>query len=137
MPFVSVKYSPLEHFGRSVLGLRYSKKTLFTMLTSYFDEGYKDGLFTCVCGWASTVEQWDGFEADWKLFLASYRVPYFHMEEYAQSVGPFKKWKGLKVIRRKFCQDAAEIICSRVKRGFIFYVRQAPFDTFYEVFGVV
>jgi hypothetical protein len=136
MPCASGKYSPLEHLGRSVLGLRYSNETLFTMLTSYFDEGYKDGLFMCVCGWASTVEQWDGFEADWKLFLNSYHVPYFHMEEYSQSVGPFKKWKGLKAIRQKFCADAAEIICSRVKRGFIFYVRQAPFNTVNALFAV-
>jgi len=106
------------------------------MLTGYFDEGVRDKLFTVICGWTSTIEQWDGFEADWKLLLASYRVPYFHMKEYVHSNGPFKKWKGLESIREKFVADAAEIVNTRAKAGFIFYVRDAAFRTVDSLFDV-
>ncbi|MGH9682008.1 MAG: hypothetical protein ACRD4S_00105 [Candidatus Acidiferrales bacterium] len=114
----------------------FKEKRFRNMLTGYFDEGVRKNLFTAVCGWTSTVEQWDGFEVDWKLFLASYRVPYFHMKEFAPSQGPFAKWKDRNQIRKRFCHDAAEIIKSRVKLGFIFYVRDAAFNTVNSLFDV-
>jgi hypothetical protein len=106
------------------------------MLTGYFDEGVREDLFTVICGFASTVDQWDSFEVDWTLFLASYGVPYFHMEEFAHSIGPFKKWKGSEAIRQKFISEAATVIHERVKAGFIFYVRHAAFKTVNSLFDV-
>jgi hypothetical protein len=49
----------------------------------HFDEagGIKDS-FTVVCGFGSTAAKWERFEIDWKLFLASYKIDYFHMMEF-------------------------------------------------------
>lgn len=70
------------------------------MLTCYLDEaGGKAEGFTVICGWVSTVAQWEQFEIDWRLFLASYKVPYFHMKEFAQSTGPFKKWSDARLLK--------------------------------------
>jgi hypothetical protein len=97
------------------------------MLTAYFDEAYGKG-FNVVCGWIASVEEWNNFEVDWKLFLISYRIPYFHMKEFAQSTGPFAKWKNTKYFRARFLHDAWEIIKSRVRRGFVCGIQDALFD---------
>ena len=97
------------------------------MLTAYFDEAIgKD--FTCVCGWVSDVNGWEGFEVDWTLFLVKYDVPYFHMKEFTQSVGPFAKWKGNETRRRQFLTDALDIIQSRALRGFVSGVQEILFN---------
>ncbi len=106
------------------------------MLTGYFDEGVRENSFTVVCGWLSTVNQWDGFEVDWKLFLASYKVPYFHMKEFSQSTGPFKKWRNLSQIRERFCHDAAQIIKAHAKYGVIIYIRESMFYTINSLFEI-
>lgn len=105
------------------------------MLTCYLDEaggGSQDG-FTVVCGWVSTVALWEQFEIDWKLLLASktYNVPYFHMKEFSQSTGPFKKWKGNETKRRLFLADASRIIrdCVRPGAGVICNVVHRLFET--------
>jgi hypothetical protein len=88
------------------------------MMTAYFDEAYDHG-FTVVCGWISSVESWDNFEVDWKLFLIKHDIPYFHMKEFAHSRGPFAKWKDQPERRKHFLRDAWDIIESRVRRGFV------------------
>jgi hypothetical protein len=122
------------HLARSVLGARYhSKDALFAMLTCYFDEaGGSDIGYTVVAGWAASVEQWDRFEADWRIFLAKYDVSHFHMKQYAQSSGPFRKWKGgqWEGTRKNFMRDAAHIILSNAQRGFISLV---PHESFAEI----
>lgn len=119
----------LEHLGRSVLGRRYSPATLFIMVTCYLDEagGKQDG-HTVVCGWVSTVALWEQFEIDWKLFLTSYKVPYFHMKEFSQSTGPFKKWKDLSGIRDRFMAEGIDIIKSRTQYWLVCFVHHKIFD---------
>jgi hypothetical protein len=98
------------------------------MLSCYLDEaGGDDTGFTVVCGWISTVACWERFEIDWKLFLASFNVPYFHMKEFSHSTGPFKKWKNCEGIRAHFLRDAAEIILSHVQGGILVNVHHGIF----------
>jgi len=121
--------STLRHIGRAVWGARYSPEKEFALLTCYLDEaGGEDEGFTVVCGWVSTVALWEQFEIDWKLFLASYKVDYFHMKEFAQSKGPFKKWKGKESIRRAFMRDATSIVRGRVQYGILCYVHHRIFE---------
>jgi hypothetical protein len=89
------------------------------MLTTYFDEaGGEDHGFTVVCGWVASIEQWDGFEVDWKLFLAKYDVPYFHMKELIPiPKGHFSKWSGRPDVIARFLRDAGHIVTSRVRQG--------------------
>lgn len=99
------------------------------MLTCYMDEaGGDDEGFTVVCGWVSTVSRWEQFEIDWRLFLASFDVTYFHMKEFSQSRGQFKKWKDAEGIRRHFLEDAAEIIMSHVQSGIVVNVHHGIFN---------
>jgi hypothetical protein len=128
----------LEHRGRSIWGVHYSPNNLFIMLTSYFDEsGNPSDGFTFVCGWVSTVEQWEAFEIDWKLFLIKYGVPYLHMKEiFPKAKGPFQKWDGNKLIQAKFLSDAAEIMKERIQFGFIFNVNHSHFSTVDSLFAL-
>lgn len=97
------------------------------MLTAYFDEAVGGGM-TVVCGWISDINGWELFEIDWRLFLIKYDVPYFHMKEFSQSVGPFKKWENSETRRKQFLEDAWDIIKSRVHRGFVCVVHEVLFD---------
>ena len=105
------------------------------MLTCYFDEagGIKDS-FTVVCGFGSTAAKWERFEIDWKLFLASYKVDYFHMLEFSQSTGQFKKWKGATAIRERFMREATEIIRNTVDVGVAYFVTHKDFTAIDKTF---
>jgi hypothetical protein len=130
-------YRAFEHLGRAVLGLRYSPRSIFVMLSGYFDEAAGDDYgFTVVAGYPASVEQWDSFEIDWKLFLASYHVPYFHMSKFSQFKKPFheSRWRNSPAYRAKFLQDAADIIRSKVERGFSCYVDHDAFRRTNEAF---
>jgi hypothetical protein len=118
------------------------------MLTAYFDESYAAKGYMVVSGWIATIEEWERFEIDWKLFLASYKVPYFHMKEFAQSVGPYKKWKDTKYFRARFINEAHGIIQQHVCEGFVccvsdeewqwanrFYYLRETFPSTYAVAG--
>jgi len=101
------------------------------MLTAYFDESHDDRFhMTFVCGWAANANQWKEFEYGWKLFLAKNDVPYFHMREFAHSVGPFAKWKGKEGTRRGFMRGAAQIIVDTIERGFFCCVSDQIFEDF-------
>ena len=83
-------------------------------MTCYLDEaGGPREQSTLLAGWIASNEDWERFESDWRLFLASYKVPYFHMKEFSQSTGPFKKWRGAELVRRRCIHEACEIIASR------------------------
>lgn len=103
---------------------------MVTAQTVYLDEaGGEDEGFTVVCGWISTVARWERFEIDWKLLLASNNLPYFHMKEFSQSTGPFRKWRDAEETRRRFISDAAEIIRETIERGLISSVSHRIFQT--------
>lgn len=130
--------SAFTHLARSVLGARYfSGESLFAMFTFYADESgdqwCEDGKlhdFTFVCGYIASVEQWERFEIDWRLFLAKYDVTAFHMKHFAHSVGEFTKWKDnkWKPTRDNFMADAAEIIRGVSSHGFVAFLSQSIFD---------
>ena len=121
--------SVLEHIGRAIWGLRYSKDGLFSMLTAYHDEGGgEDHGFIIVSCLVSSVNQWDQFENDWRLLLASHDVPYFHMKQIAHCLGPFAKFKGQEGTRKRFLAQAAAILCDRVQRAFSCYVNYDAFE---------
>jgi hypothetical protein len=104
---------------------------MVTSFTSYFDAGGgEDHGFIVVNGWLSTLSKWDSFEVDWRLLLASYNLPYFHMKHFSQSTGPFSNWKGNETKRRIFLSNVAEIIKSHVQWGAACAV---PLDVFEKV----
>jgi len=106
------------------------EETARVMISCYLDEaGGEEEQFTVVCGWLSTEVQWEQFEIDWRLMLASYGLAYFHMKEFSQSTKIFKKWKGSEGIRRRFIHDATEIIRSRVQFGVLVYTHHEIFRT--------
>ena len=117
---------PLEHIGRSIWGARYSPENLFAMWTAYFDEAMESG-FLFVCGWVASVLEWERFEGDWKIFLASYNMPYFHMKEFAHSKGPFEKWKNAPNTRNRFMSDAWDVIKSHVRNGLVSCMHDSGF----------
>jgi hypothetical protein len=125
-----------ELLGRALFGSSYSKRKRFSMMVSYLDEseGAEPLRAMVIAGWSATIEQWEGFEVDWKLFLISYRVPYLHMKQFAHSVGPYKKWKDRPVIRKKFLAEASEIIRSRVQHGFMCSIHGSHFQLVNELF---
>jgi hypothetical protein len=110
------------------------------MMTSYFDETIVDTIkFTLVAGWASTLEEWQQFEYDWKIFLAKFDVPHLHMKEFGLSTGPFKKWKGKEGTRKDFIRTASNIINADIRHGFVSCVSDGVFDkidSIYELRGI-
>lgn len=123
----------LLHLAHFLIGARYSGEARFTMLTCYFDEsGGEELKFTFVCGFVASVNQWERFEIDWKIFLAKYDVPYFHMKEYSQSKGPFKKWapSSMQGTRADFMRDAAVIVKATAQLMFVSMVSHEIFDDF-------
>lgn len=97
------------------------------MLTAYCDDSCEKS-FVVVGGWAASTTQWDNFEIDWKLFLASYKVPYFHMREFAHSRGPYEKWKSADNFRKRFVHDAWDVIKYWVEGGFVSLVQDILFN---------
>lgn len=75
------------------------------LLTAYYDEtgSAKDinQKFVGMAGFVSTSEEWEILERKWKFILKEFKVPYFHMKEYAHSEGVFKGWKGKEEKRRR------------------------------------
>jgi len=107
------------------------------MLIGYFNEaaGEDQGL-TVVCGWVTHDRRWAEFEADWRLLLLSYGVPYLHMLEMPECQGPYAGWRNVPGKQYRFLQDAGEIIRSKVLWGFIFFVKHSAFEfanTLFEV----
>src|SRR5437773_2363966 len=82
------------------------------------DAGSPDHGFTVVSGWVSTIDRWEQFDADWRLLLARYNLPYFSMKECAQFKKEFQGWENRLGTRDKFLRTAAGIIKSYVLYGF-------------------
>jgi hypothetical protein len=84
------------------------------MLHAYFDEtGHGDDAntkFLGIAGCLTSVETWKKVERRWSAALRSEGLPYFHMREYAFSVGPFKDWKDGEARRQKIYGALWEII---------------------------
>lgn len=84
------------------------------MLDAYFDEtghgGDANTKFLGIAGCLARAETWKKVESEWREALRSEDLPYFHMNEYAFSVGPFKGWEGDEARRRKVYGALWEIV---------------------------
>ena len=118
--------SALVHLGHALWGCRYSPHAEFTLLTHYLDEAI-DPRFTVVCGWISSVSEWDRLLLDWSLLLASDKLSYFHMKEFSQFKKAFKKWEHAPRDRARFIHQATEIIRANVKHGVFCFVNHSEF----------
>jgi hypothetical protein len=81
---------------------------------AYFDaSGKKEHPETVVAGIVAPVYKWEAFELDWKIALAHFDVPYFHMREFAASKGAYvdTKWKS-NTYRARFMSTLADIVKS-------------------------
>lgn len=131
-------YSRLEHIARSRLG-RDFLDGLFSMWTSYSDDSRQKG-FIVIAGWIAPCVEWEAFEINWKIFLASYKVPYLHMKEFAHSRGPYAKWENAPKFRARFMHDAWDVIEKHVRGGFVSLVQDILFNRvnhFYELEEIV
>src|SRR5690348_1890852 len=99
------------------------------VLACYFDASYdQPTTVTVVSGWIGTVHAWERFDTDWKILLASFDVPYFHMREFAHSRGAFEEgWKGEENKRALFLSRAADIIRTSALYGLGCIVDHAGF----------
>ncbi len=99
------------------------------MFTAYFNEAGGDDLgYMFVAGYVASVEAWERFEIDWKLFLAKFNVPYLHMKEFSHSKKCYATWRDDEPKRVRFLGMAAEIIAAHTKRAFISFVNCKEFD---------
>lgn len=111
---------------------------LDNMMTCYFDESIeqwtddegKPHRFTFVCGYVASVEQWEGFGAEWRQYLDSYEVADFHLTDYCHSAGEFKKWKDKEFdpTRAKFMKDASALVCKFARYGFVAGISDSVFQ---------
>ena len=83
-------------------------------LHAYFDEtghgGDANTKFLGIAGCLTSVQTWKKVERKWGVALRSEGLMYFHMREYAFSVGPFKDWKNEEARRQKIYGALWEII---------------------------
>lgn len=85
-----------------------------TMLTGYMDEtGHsKDERqrFVGVAGLVAPAENWEAFERKWKETLSVFKIPYFHMKDFANRRRYFEGWSELK--RKKLYGKLMRIIAT-------------------------
>jgi hypothetical protein len=99
------------------------------MFSCYFDASRNNPVtVTVVSGWVAAVSAWERFETDWKILLAQYDIPYFHMREFAHSVGPFSSWKGQENKRANFLRKTVDVIGSNVLYGAACIVEHGAFE---------
>ena len=61
-------------------------------LTLYCDaSGKEEDPILTVAGFVGHVDEWLKFEPAWNAVLKEFDVPYFHMREFAHSLGGYKK----------------------------------------------
>ena len=100
------------------------------MLTLYADaSGDVDQDRIIVAGYVATIEKWTQFDYDWKLLLAKYGLPYFHMSDFAHSRPPFEHLKGQAGTRRNILSGLAEIIRATVLLSIASSIRYQDFAT--------
>jgi hypothetical protein len=89
------------------------------MFTAALDaSGSSEHLVFVVAGFVAPDSAWNEFSEEWKERLAQDGLTYFHMREYAHSVGPWREWKGDVRRRNRLYGDLMEIIKGRVSRKF-------------------
>jgi hypothetical protein len=103
--------------------------------TAYFDASREGQKEIMVAGYVSSVEEWAQFEMGWKLTLAKFDVPYFHMREFVSCQGAFKhqKWKS-ESYRARFMSDLVQIIKGWTVANVACRMEQKLFDDYNEIY---
>lgn len=108
------------------------RESTFVMMRAYFDcshNGRKNGGSVAVSGWLSTGERWAEFDREWQQMLDVSGVPYFHMKEFAHSVGAYSNgWKGEKEKRDNFIQFLIGAISHHAIAGFACLIERDVFE---------
>ncbi len=68
------------------------ERRIMAALTGYFDDSRTDGLIFTVAGYVGGQRHWEIFDDLWPAVLARFEVPYFHMKEFGDPDGPYRKW---------------------------------------------
>lgn len=112
-------FTTIEHLAKTVW-LSSWRTGSFAMLTACFDaSGHPKQKSLLVAGFVASVSDWLDFDAAWYARLGEDGLPYFHMQEFAQSDGIFSEgWKGDESRRRSLLGDLYKIIHSHVYRKF-------------------
>jgi Protein of unknown function (DUF3800) len=107
-------------------------------LRVYFDESYNHRtdkepdapLVYTVAGYMAAVGLWNGFEVEWAEALDDANIPFFHMSEFENRLGPFKVWSNEK--RIDFLRRLHEIINKYVFKGFATSVILSDYESLTE-----
>src|ERR1051326_3117165 len=79
--------------------------TTMQTFSAYMDEtGHsrdEQQKFVGIAGLIAPVASWEAFERKWKATLGVFKLPYFHMREFAHSEQTFRDWRGKEAKRRK------------------------------------
>lgn len=81
------------------------RRMVMAILSGFFDEtGHskdRQQLFNGMAGVLAPFENWATFERSWTATLREFRLPYFHMTDFAASKGIFDGWEGNETKRRR------------------------------------
>lgn len=129
-----VARSDIERWARSYWMCAFNITNMVIALTgytAYFDASREAKKELMVAGYVSTVEEWAQFEISWKLTLAKFNVPYFHMKEFTVGQGAFAhpKWKS-ESYRVAFLSDLIRIIKGWTVASVACRMEQRVFDKY-------
>lgn len=120
-PIAEIRFRDFSLHARS-LGRAFSVNGSIAMLQGHeacFDCSTDEAMniprpATLVAGFATSLEKWERWEVDWKLVLAEFNAPYFHMKEFfGTRKGAFAepRWRSEKY-RNKFIGALSEVTSS-------------------------
>ena len=105
---------------------------------AYFDASHHDEpKATVVAGYAAPLRLWESFEIDWRLALARYCVPYFHMKEFIAKQGAFSDpcWQS-EARRKEFLTLLIDITKASAMFGVARLLHQSVFDAGDKVYAL-
>lgn len=81
------------------------------MFSLYCDASGRDQTdLLAVSGFVASADKWLSFTKQWHLTLKEFDVKYFHMKEFAHSVGQFDGWKNDESKRQEFLVRVKDVI---------------------------
>jgi hypothetical protein len=110
---------------------------IMAALTGYLDDSH-DGSIFALAGYVGGERHWEVFEEQWGRVLDRYEVPYFHMKEFDDPGGPYKKWLPIKEHKRQvasFFGAVARAIGRSQLKGFGSIVRIKDLKRFNQRHG--
>jgi enamine deaminase RidA (YjgF/YER057c/UK114 family) len=110
----SSQLSKFEHLV-AALFLRPESRIAAMNFTMYCDaSGKQSDVAMVVAGFVASTQKWQEFSEAWKEVLQDFGVRYFHMREFAHSVGEFSSWKGHEKKRQEFLAKLLDLIVRTV-----------------------